>query len=72
MKNFLANLNLQEYVTIFEEEEIDLEILLELTEDDLREFVPKLGPRKKILNALKAYAQVMAEQSSSQRQTIHP
>ena len=72
MKNFLANLNLQEYVTIFEEEEIDLEILLELTEDDLRELVPKLGPRKKILNALKASAQVMAEQSSSQRQTIHP
>jgi len=50
---WLNNLDLSEYIDVFKEESIDMEVLPELTSDDLKEIgVTKLGHRKIILKAI--------------------
>ena len=50
---WLNNLDLSEYISVFKEESIDMEVLLELTSDDLKEIgISKLGHRKIILKAI--------------------
>ena len=50
---FLTELDLAEYLSVFEENAIDGETLLELTDGDLKEIgVAKLGHRKKLLGAI--------------------
>ena len=47
------NLDLREYIDIFKDESIDMEILSELTSEDLKEIgIKKLGHRKIILKAI--------------------
>jgi len=50
---FLRNLNLNQVVQIFSTEQIDMETLLLLDDSDLKEMDIPLGPRKKILKAIK-------------------
>ena len=53
IETWLNNLELSEYIDIFKEESIDMEILLELTSEDLKEIgINKLGHRKIILKAI--------------------
>lgn len=49
---WLENLGLSKYQEIFAENEIDFEILSELTEPDLEKIGIPLGPRKKLLKAI--------------------
>jgi len=50
---WLNDLDLSEYINVFKEESIDIEVLPELTSDDLKEIgVNKLGHRKIILKAI--------------------
>ena len=50
---WLNDLDLSEYINVFKEESIDIEVLPELTTDDLKEIgVTKLGHRKIILKAI--------------------
>ncbi|KAL9657266.1 hypothetical protein ABK040_011486 [Willaertia magna] len=52
--NWLVNIGLGKYATLFLQEEIDLECLPLLTESDLFKIgITKFGPRKKILEAAK-------------------
>ena len=53
IEDWLKNLDLREYIDVFKEESIDLDIVSELTSDDLKEIgVKKLGHRKIILKAI--------------------
>jgi hypothetical protein len=46
---WLEKLSLSKYAAVFIENEVDFEILPELTEGDLEKLAIPLGPRKKIL-----------------------
>lgn len=54
MKDLLEKIGLTEYLEVFEENKIDLEILLDLDNDDLKELIPLMGPRKKLIKAIDA------------------
>ncbi len=54
VQQWLAELGLGQYAQVFAENEIDLEVLPELTDEDLRELALPMGPRKKILKAIAA------------------
>uniref|UniRef100_T1JIG7 SAM domain-containing protein n=1 Tax=Strigamia maritima TaxID=126957 RepID=T1JIG7_STRMM len=49
---FLASLGLSEFIPRFLDEQIDLDALLLLTDDDLRNIVQPLGPRRKLIQAI--------------------
>ena len=53
IKSWLNELGLSEYATSFSKHEIDLKMIPELTDDDLKELgIIKLGHRKKVLKAI--------------------
>ena len=59
---WLNDLGLSEYINVFKEESIDIEVLPELTSDDLKEIgVNKLGHRKIILKAIKIRNRKLSE-----------
>jgi class 3 adenylate cyclase len=49
---WLRSLSLERYETIFRENEIDLDVLSELTEGDLEKLGVPMGPRKRLLKAI--------------------
>ncbi len=49
---WLERLGLERYAAVFAEQQIDLEVLPELTEHDLEKLGVALGPRKKLLKAI--------------------
>lgn len=53
IRQWLAALKLEKYTGAFERAEIDAETLPELIEDDLREIGLPVGPRRKVLSALR-------------------
>ena len=61
---WLAQLGLEEYAQVFEENEIELDVLDALEDADLRELgVSAMGHRKRILKAAAALAERSAEPS---------
>ena len=50
---FLRELDLEKYLHVFVEHEVDLETLPALSDDDLQELGLPLGPRRKLQQALK-------------------
>ena len=50
---FLAALGLEKYASVFAENEVDLAALAHLSDDDLKELGLALGPRRKIVAALR-------------------
>jgi predicted ATPase/class 3 adenylate cyclase len=52
--NWLNGLGLSKYSGLFAENEIDFDVLTELTEQDLKDLQIPLGPRKKILKGIEA------------------
>ena len=50
---WLRNLGLERYEPAFRESEIDFEVLPELTESDLETLGLPLGPRRKLLKAIR-------------------
>ncbi|MEM6940249.1 MAG: AAA family ATPase [Pseudomonadota bacterium] len=69
---WLTDLGLAKYVPVFEEAEIDVEILPELTEEDLKELNLPLGPRRKILAALKAREATAEARHPAEASTLVP
>ena len=53
LAQWLEQLGLSKYLDVFQENDIDIEVLPELTESDFAELGVSLGHRKKILKALK-------------------
>ena len=49
---WLKNLGLEKYQAVFAENDVDFEVLLELTEQDLEKLGISLGHRKKLLRAI--------------------
>ncbi|TRY77153.1 hypothetical protein TCAL_00067 [Tigriopus californicus] len=58
---FLAGLGLSSYISVFQKQKIDLETLMELNEQNLMEMDMEIGPRKKILKAIKERQDDMAK-----------
>ncbi|XP_074652445.1 ankyrin repeat and SAM domain-containing protein 3-like isoform X2 [Tubulanus polymorphus] len=53
LKTLLQQLGLTKYLTVFEEQDVDLQVFLSLTDNDLKEIGIKLfGPRRKMTNAI--------------------
>lgn len=52
IRNWLAQHDLVKHADVFESNEIDLDSVIDLTEDDLRELGIAMGPRKKLLRAI--------------------
>ena len=53
LNNWLEKLGLGKYADVFAENDVDFEVLPELTEPDLRELGLSLGHRRKLLAAIK-------------------
>ncbi len=53
IQSWLINLDLEKYVSIFTDAEIDFETLPDLEEEDLKELGLPIGPRRKIWTAIK-------------------
>ena len=49
---WLRSLGLERYEAVFSENEIDLDLLSELTEGDLEKLGLAMGPRKRLLKAI--------------------
>ncbi|XP_026856172.1 Usher syndrome type-1G protein homolog isoform X2 [Electrophorus electricus] len=58
---FLATLSMNEFISIFKREKIDLEALLLCSDDDLKGIHIPLGPRKKIMDACKRRLETIEE-----------
>ena len=56
--NWLEELGLGEYACVFAENNVDLEVLPELTDADLKELGVTLGHRRKMLKATRVFSQV--------------
>lgn len=71
---WLDRLGLGQYESVFAENDIDIDILSELTEDDLKSIGVSLGHRKKILREIKGQALPqetgMAAEPISQNETV--
>ncbi|KAL4229131.1 Ankyrin repeat and SAM domain-containing protein 3 [Mactra antiquata] len=53
LSSLLEQLGLSKYMTTFEEQDVDLQVFLSLTDNDLKEIGIKLfGPRKKMMNGI--------------------
>ena len=52
IERWLQKIGLEDYIPVFASEEIDHEVLVELTDADLKEIGIPLGPRKKLLKAI--------------------
>ena len=62
---WLNNLDLSEYIDVFKEESIDMEVLLDLNTEDLKELgVNKIGHRKLLLKAILNLQNYNSENSS--------
>ena len=77
VSSWLDSLGLSRYAALFEENEIDWEVLVELTAEDLVELGLPLGPRKKLQKAIAALATdppVDRDTASAERElpTPHP
>ncbi len=56
--NWLEELGLGEYASVFEKNNVDIEVLPELTDADLKELGVTLGHRKRVLKAIRALTEV--------------
>ncbi|MGB0504799.1 MAG: AAA family ATPase [Pikeienuella sp.] len=62
---WLADIGLEKYITVFEDAEIDFDVLSELVEDDLKELDLPLGPRRKIWGAISRLAHSKAKEKNN-------
>ena len=68
---WLQELGFGQYATAFAEEQIDDEVLLELTDADLKGLGIPLGPRKKLLRAVDALRARTATDTTRGQQSTH-
>ena len=63
--DWLAGLGLAKHIDLFTEHEVDLEVLADITDEDLREIGLPLGARKKVLKATVALAAQVSESAAA-------
>jgi hypothetical protein len=68
VRRWLADLGLDRFADAFAEQQIDEEVLAELSDADLKELGIPLGPRKKLLKAIAALGEIASAPSSEPRQ----
>lgn len=71
IKSWLSNLGLSKYQQSFEDMEVDMDVLADLTERDLIELDIPLGPRKKLIKAIAALGESAQEVADSVQETPH-
>ena len=69
VRNWLVEGGFENLVDLFEQNEIDGEVLFDLTDDDLREIGLALGSRKKLLKAIAGGNAVESSQVSASAET---
>ena len=67
--DWLAEIGLAKYQTVFADNEIDWSLLPKLTEADLKELGLPLGPRKKLLEAVANLTAMPTQQDTEARLT---
>jgi hypothetical protein len=67
MRDWLRTIGLEQYASLFLENEVDLDTLQVLTESDLQELGLPFGPRKRLLNAL---LELKRQESRSPDETV--
>ena len=74
VETLLAELGLSEYTATFHENAVDLDVLLELTEEEIKVElgVTKLGHRRKLMNALEQYQQPGGATTPSTGASVSP
>lgn len=72
LKKWLEKLGLGQHARIFSENDVDLSILLHLSEDDLKELGLSLGHRRKLLAALRDEAPALAAPAPAGRHSRTP
>ena len=70
VRSWLNAHGFEKYADLFEENEIDGEVLLELTNEDLKDLGLPLGTRKKLLRAISSNGQNVPDQSANR--VLHP
>ncbi|XP_056615973.1 SEC23-interacting protein [Triplophysa dalaica] len=70
LSSVLETLGLSEYLSIFENEKIDVESLLMCTIDDLKEMGIPLGPRKKLAKFVKEKSAKQAQRQAAKEKTV--
>ena len=58
---FLAGLGMEDWISVFKKEEIDIHALTLLQEEDLKSMGLALGPRKKVITAIEDRRKAMKE-----------
>jgi class 3 adenylate cyclase/predicted ATPase len=61
--DWLRSIGLPQYVPLFEQHRIDLDVVTKLTDEDLREVEIPLGDRKRLLKAISAFADITSTDS---------
>ena len=69
---WLAQIGLEKYSTVFAENEVDIDVLTALTEQDLKDLNIPLGPRKKLLKAIVELASNTPHAAAQEGATVHP
>ncbi len=69
---WLENLDLGRYQEVFAENEIDLEVLPELNEQDFKDLDIPLGPRRKLLKAIKTLSDAVVATHDQSAQSEAP
>ncbi len=72
VRSWLAEHGFQQHADLFEKNEIDGEVLFDLTNDDLKELGLSLGQRKKLLKAIAPASQPADQPKTRQRDIVSP
>eukprot|EP00834_Sanchytrium_tribonematis_P003908 NODE_169_length_14535_cov_0.769881.p10 type:complete len:109 gc:universal NODE_169_length_14535_cov_0.769881:11084-11410(+) len=69
MSLFLEKIDLVKYQKIFQDQEIDLRLLLTLADDDLQQLgIKAFGPRRKIINAISVIRESLGQNTTTDSQ----
>ena len=68
---WLEKLGLAQYVPVFAESVVDIDVLFDLTEADLEKLGIPLGDRKRLLKAIASYQQGSRPRTSVTAQPLH-
>src|SRR4051812_34551902 len=72
LRQWLSSLGLEQYVECFERNDVQLDVLAELSDVDLKELGVTLGDRRRLLKAIATLHSSTSQAASDSNQAIHP
>ena len=72
IREWLEHLGLEKYASVFETEEVDVDVMPSLTEEDLVTLGIPLGPRRKIQRALSNLRTTSLEHIEQKQEQVQP